>query len=268
MALSRALFLLALIATIFSTMAMAKDFVVGDKWGWRVGVDYQSWAANKVFHVGDTITFNYVAGKDNVVRVNGSDFKSCLVPLTSPVLTSGHDTILFTTTGRRWYISGVADHCSIGQKLVITVLQPSSHLALSPVPSASPSPTPSSPVPAPEAVESDAQWSPVPSPSASSSPSPSPTPAHEAAASDAQWSPVPSPSTSLSPSPSDTPAHEAAASDAQWSPVPSPSDSLSPSPSPIPAPEAAPSDAPWTAPRRSLLPKKLFKIIHKNFIGA
>ncbi|WJX77632.1 hypothetical protein P8452_60920 [Trifolium repens] len=203
---ARALFLFALIATIFSTMVVAKDFVVGDEKGWRLGVDYQSWAANKVFHVGDTLTFNYVSGKDNVVRVNGSDFKSCSFPLTSPVLTSGHDTILFTTTGRRWYISRVADHCQLGQKLFLTVQQPSSQLALSPVPSASPSPAPSSPTPAPEAVASDAPWSPVPSPSASLSPSP-------------------------------TPAHEALGS-----------------------------DAPWTAPRRSLLPKKLFKMIHRNLI--
>jgi hypothetical protein len=56
MALSRALFLFALIATIFSTMVVAKDFVVGDEKGWRLGVDYQSWAANKVFRVGDTLS--------------------------------------------------------------------------------------------------------------------------------------------------------------------------------------------------------------------
>jgi hypothetical protein len=56
MALSRALFLISLIVTIFSTMTMAKDFVVGDKHGWTVGVDYQTWAANKVFRVGDTLS--------------------------------------------------------------------------------------------------------------------------------------------------------------------------------------------------------------------
>jgi hypothetical protein len=56
MALSRALFLFALTATIFSTIAMAKDFVVGDERGWKLGVDYQYWAANKVFRVGDTLS--------------------------------------------------------------------------------------------------------------------------------------------------------------------------------------------------------------------
>ncbi|XP_004493190.1 blue copper protein 1b-like [Cicer arietinum] len=174
MALSRALILVVLIASIFSTtMVSAKDFVVGDESGWTTWFDYQSWASNKVFRVGDTLTFKYVAGKDNVVRVNGSDFQSCSIPRTSIVLSSGHDTIVLTTTGRRWYISGVANHCKIGQKLVITVLPQQN----------------------------------------------------------------------------------------SWFPSPSPS------PSSVPAPEALPpSDSPWTAsvPRRSMLPKKLFNLFHKN----
>ncbi|CAK8542870.1 unnamed protein product [Lathyrus sativus] len=178
MALSRVLFLFALIATIFSTIAVAKDFVVGDESGWTLGVDYQAWAANKVFRLGDTLTFKYVAGKDSVVRVNGSDFQSCSVPWAAPVLGSGHDTVVLTTYGRRWYVSGFANHCKNGQKLVITVV-PSQQLP---------------------------------------------------------WSPVPSPSTS-----------------------------------PVPAPEAAPpSNAPWSAtvPRRSMLSKKLFKMIHTNLIAV
>ncbi|XP_058742165.1 blue copper protein 1a-like [Vicia villosa] len=180
MTLSRALFLFAIIATIFSTIAVATDYLVGDEKGWTLGVDYQVWAANKVFHLGDTLTFKYVAGKDSVVRVNGSDFQSCSVPWAAPVLGSGNDKVVLTTYGRRWYISGFANHCKNGQKLVITVLP-------------------------------------------------------------SQQSP--------------------------WSPIPSPS----PSDSPVPAPEAAPTpNAPWTAtvPRRSMLPKKLFKMIHRNMMAV
>ncbi|AES80889.1 plastocyanin-like domain protein [Medicago truncatula] len=154
MALSRALFLFAFIATIFSTMAVAKDFVVGDEKGWTTLFDYQTWTANKVFRLGDTLTFNYVGGKDNVVRVNGSDFKSCSVPLTAPVLTSGQDKIIITTYGRRWYISSVTDHCENGQKLFITV-QPKQD-GWSPVPS--PSPSPSLDLVTPEAPPSNAPW--------------------------------------------------------------------------------------------------------------
>ncbi|KAL5058968.1 hypothetical protein RYX36_030572 [Vicia faba] len=178
MALSRAIFLFTIIAIIFSTMAVAKDFVVGDEKGWTLGVDYQAWAANKVFRLGDTLTFMYDGDKDNVVRVSGSDFQSCSFPSTAPVLRSGHDTIVLTTYGRRWYISGFTNHCKLGQKLVITVLPPQQ---------------------------------------------------------------------------------------LDWSLIPSPS------PSPVPAPEAAPTpNAPWTAtvPRRSMLPKKLLKMIHRNMIAV
>lgn len=56
MALSRALILVALTATIFSTVAVAKDFVVGDDNGWTTWFDYKAWAANKVFRVGDTLS--------------------------------------------------------------------------------------------------------------------------------------------------------------------------------------------------------------------
>jgi len=144
------------------------------------------------------------------VRVNGSDFQSCSIPWRAPVLTSGHDTILFTTYGRRWYISGAAHHCNLGQKLFINVQPP------------------------------QFGWSPVPSPSASPSPSPVPTP-EAAPPSNAPW------------------AASVQASEITWSPVPSPTL----------APEAAPSsNAPWTAPRRSLLPKKLFKMIHRNLIAV
>ncbi|PNX70382.1 blue copper protein, partial [Trifolium pratense] len=102
--------------------------------------------------------FNYVAGKDSLVRVNGSDFQSCSVPLTAPVSSTGRNTILLTTTGRRWYISGFANHCKSGQKLVITVLPQQQDAWWSPVPSPSASPLPSS-TPAPEAAPpSNAPW--------------------------------------------------------------------------------------------------------------
>ncbi|KAJ1409087.1 Phytocyanin domain [Sesbania bispinosa] len=150
MTLSRALILLALIATIFSTMSMAvaKDFIVGDDSGWTTGFDYHAWAANKVFRVGDTLTFKYPAGKDNVIRVNGSDFINCSVPPNAPVLSNGYNTFVLANTGRRWYISGVANHCKSGQKLVITVLPPQG-ITWSPAPS--PSPVPSE-VPSPHAA--------------------------------------------------------------------------------------------------------------------
>ncbi|XP_057418201.1 blue copper protein 1a-like [Lotus japonicus] len=162
MALSRALILVALTATIFSTVAVAKDFVVGDDNGWTTWFDYKAWAANKVFRVGDTLTFKYPAWKDNVIRVNGTDFVKCSVPSTAQVWSSGHDTIVLTSSGRRWYISGVGDHCKSGQKLVIIVLPPEA--AWSPSPSPVLGEVALTPTPAPAAVLAEVALTPAPAP--------------------------------------------------------------------------------------------------------
>jgi len=47
---------LVVIATIFlPSIAVAREFVVGDDHGWTLGFDYSTWAADKTFHVGDVL---------------------------------------------------------------------------------------------------------------------------------------------------------------------------------------------------------------------
>ena len=72
-------------------------------------------------------------------RVNGTDFKNCTVPPGSQPLTTGNDTIMLATPGRKWYLCDVhvGKHCENGQKLFITVeptgeVAPAPSLALSP----------------------------------------------------------------------------------------------------------------------------------------
>ena len=48
--------MLVVIATMFlPSIVMATEYVVGDDHGWTLGFDYNAWAANKVFQVGDTL---------------------------------------------------------------------------------------------------------------------------------------------------------------------------------------------------------------------
>ncbi|CAI0417402.1 unnamed protein product [Linum tenue] len=102
--------------------AWAKQYVVGDERGWTNNFDYATWAEGKTFFVGDSLVFNYPAGKHNVFKVNGTDFQDCAKPLAAaPPLTSGSDEIPLKTAGKKWYICGVSGHCASGQKLVITV---------------------------------------------------------------------------------------------------------------------------------------------------
>ncbi|CAI0414012.1 unnamed protein product [Linum tenue] len=125
----------AVLAVLAPTMVSAKQYVVGDDKGWTKDFDYTTWTAGKQFFVGDSLVFNYAQGGHNVFKVNGTDFMQCSKPLVGAPLTTGSDEIPLKTTGRKWYICGVAGHCASGQKLVITVSDGS----------AAPAPTPTSP---------------------------------------------------------------------------------------------------------------------------
>ncbi|GJV41388.1 basic blue protein-like protein [Tanacetum coccineum] len=105
-------------ATLFVLAASisATEYIVGDQSGWTLDYDYQTWAKDKVFYVGDTL-----------------GFQQCTATSSNGTLTSGRDVIALQTPGRKWYICGVAKHCELrNMKLVITVL-----------PQMSPAPSPS-----------------------------------------------------------------------------------------------------------------------------
>ncbi|MCD7450747.1 hypothetical protein HAX54_008384 [Datura stramonium] len=129
--------------------ALAREYWVGGEKGWTIDVDYQAWAKDKTFKVGDRLVFKYTKGHHNVFKVNQTSFKNCIVPPPSEGLTSGHDVITLTTPGKKWYICGFPTHCSDhNQKLVITVE------GGAPAPAA-PVPTPAAPVPAPSPATKD-----------------------------------------------------------------------------------------------------------------
>lgn len=67
-------------------------------------------------------------------KVNGTAFQNCTVPPLNEALTSGNDTIVLATPGRKWYICGVGKHCQVGgQKLAITVQSLAPTIAPSPL---------------------------------------------------------------------------------------------------------------------------------------
>ncbi|KAF8403443.1 hypothetical protein HHK36_011547 [Tetracentron sinense] len=115
--------ILATVLVGFPAVAMATEYVVGDESGWTILYDYQAWAKDKQFFVGDKLVFKYPVGGHNVFKVNGTGFKECIVPPANEALTTGNDVITLATPGNKWYICGVGKHCAYGgQKLSITVL--------------------------------------------------------------------------------------------------------------------------------------------------
>ena len=64
---SKHLAALAIFAILLPAVAMATEFTVGDDQGWTINFNYEAWAKDKVFHVGDklgnvaqTITFFFL----------------------------------------------------------------------------------------------------------------------------------------------------------------------------------------------------------------
>ncbi|XP_050213699.2 blue copper protein 1b-like [Mercurialis annua] len=102
-------------------LTYGKEFIVGDEARWTLGFDYQAWAKDKHFRVGDKLVFKYTPGAHNVYRVNGTGFESCIRPPATEALTTGNDIIVLATPGRKWYICGVGKHCEYGMKLFLTV---------------------------------------------------------------------------------------------------------------------------------------------------
>ncbi|XP_047309585.1 blue copper protein 1b-like [Impatiens glandulifera] len=104
------------------TTTTGTEFIVGDKFGWTILYNYTTWTQDKVFHVGDKLVFNYPNFLHNVFKVNETAFDNCTKPPLDQAMNSGSDVITLDTPGKKWYICGVADHCSFfNQKLVINV---------------------------------------------------------------------------------------------------------------------------------------------------
>ncbi|KAI3955443.1 hypothetical protein MKW98_018544 [Papaver atlanticum] len=119
---------LIVLMVYFPATSSATKYIVGDDSGWTIKFDYQAWASNKEFHVGDELSHS-------VLKVNGTGFKECIKPPVSEALTTGMDVITLSTPGRKWYICGVGQHCEVGgQKLFITVLPEISGPAAAPSP--------------------------------------------------------------------------------------------------------------------------------------
>ncbi|KAK3001023.1 hypothetical protein RJ639_022482 [Escallonia herrerae] len=141
----------AILAAI-ATSTLATDIVVGDQ-GWTPGLDYQAWAQEKEFHVGDRLgtvlsylilwhtilsnldsdsidsfqnqftLFLYPTGVYNVYQVDDIAYDQCAPPPGTPPLATGNDVVALTAPGRMFFICGIDQYCKAGhQKLAITVL--------------------------------------------------------------------------------------------------------------------------------------------------
>ncbi|XP_015691986.2 blue copper protein-like [Oryza brachyantha] len=89
---------------------------------WASGGNYGDWSSKNAVAVGDSVVFKY-GSPHTVDELSEADYKSC--SFTSPVTSdaSGSTTVTFDAAGTRYFACAAAagSHCSMGQKVAITV---------------------------------------------------------------------------------------------------------------------------------------------------
>ncbi|TVU09901.1 hypothetical protein EJB05_43400 [Eragrostis curvula] len=118
---ANALALVALLVAGFAALASAASYTVGGSSGWNTGVDYNTWASDKSFAVGDKLVFNYTPKSHTVTEVSKSSYDACTASTKVSDDDSGSTVIILATPGMHYYICNVAGHCAAGMKLSIMV---------------------------------------------------------------------------------------------------------------------------------------------------
>ncbi|GJS31937.1 blue copper protein-like protein [Tanacetum coccineum] len=95
------------------TLSFAKVYTVGDSAGWALAVDYNTWASDKTFRVGDKLVFNYDSSH-TVDLVSSTDYAACAVGNSIASYNTGTTTIALNTTGSHYFICGIMGHCTGG----------------------------------------------------------------------------------------------------------------------------------------------------------
>ena len=109
---------LVLVFALEATFVEGTNYVVGDRQGWGLNVQYARWTARKPFKAGDTLVFNYGVGLHNVVPVNANGYRACKPLGGSRPLTSGKDKVTLRK-GPNYFICSITGHCAGGMKIVV-----------------------------------------------------------------------------------------------------------------------------------------------------
>ncbi|KAI3780806.1 hypothetical protein L2E82_10797 [Cichorium intybus] len=130
-------------------LALAVDHTVGaPNGGWDLSTDMQTWASSQTFAVGDNLVFQYSSTHD-VLEVSKANYDSCST--SNPISTNVNSPtrIPLTASGNRYFICGIAGHCSGGMKVEITTAGTSPAPPQTTTPSAPTPPTDNSSPPPP-----------------------------------------------------------------------------------------------------------------------
>ncbi|XP_031255341.1 early nodulin-like protein 1 [Pistacia vera] len=153
------------------TSSQAYKFYVGGKDGWvlKPSESYNHWAERMRFQVNDTLYFKYNKDSNSVLVVNKDDYYSCNTKYPIQSLSDGDSVFHFNRSGPHYFISGNADNCNNGQKVIIVVMAVRHHHHHHAPPS--PSPAAASPLASSSPASHPSLSPPVESPHTSTPPS-------------------------------------------------------------------------------------------------
>ncbi|GMJ13069.1 early nodulin-like protein 3 [Hibiscus trionum] len=116
--------LVVMILCFLASSTQGYRFYVGGKDGWVVSPseNYNHWAERMRFQVNDTLFFKYEKGSDSVLLVTKEDYFSCNTKNPIQSLTEGDSVFTFYRSGPFFFITGNADNCNKGQKLIVVVM--------------------------------------------------------------------------------------------------------------------------------------------------
>lgn len=111
-----------LITAIFFRCVTATNHSVGGSSGWDLNSNILAWSATTTFQVGDYLVFKYLPVHD-VLEVNRTDFFNCRTVNPISTHSDGETVIRLNQLGSRYFICGRPQHCLMGLKLRVQVLQ-------------------------------------------------------------------------------------------------------------------------------------------------
>ncbi|KAJ9170939.1 hypothetical protein P3X46_018999 [Hevea brasiliensis] len=176
------MFLMMVMMGFLLGSSQAYQFHVGGRDGWVLNPseNYTLWAPRNRFQVNDTLFFKYKKGSNSVLVVIKDDYYSCNIKKPIQSLTDGDSIFKFDRSGPFYFISGKADNCNNGQRLITVVMAVRPKPQLTPVPAPqSPSPVAAaSPTSSPPYLPETPAESTTDNPTDPSAPAPAPAPAN------------------------------------------------------------------------------------------
>ncbi|MCD7458539.1 hypothetical protein HAX54_038551 [Datura stramonium] len=118
------------VITLFTKcfISEAREFVVdGKENSWNIPSspdEFNKWAEETRFQIGDYIVLNDDPNSDSVLEVNEEDYNNCNKAQPIKSYQDGETKILLDKSGPFFFISGANGHCEKGQKLEVKVLSP------------------------------------------------------------------------------------------------------------------------------------------------